>query len=66
MGVKALSYMNSVILALIRNYKLSEKVATKAVKNSYLYESLIESPTETMHDSINTSASNVYAEIYGK
>ena len=66
MGVKALSYMDSVILALIRNYRLPEEDATRAVKSSYLYESLIENPTDTMHDSINTSADNVYAEIYGE
>ena len=58
MNTKALSYMNCVILSLIRRYDLSEQAATNAVKKSYLYESL--------HDSINSSADDVYYEIFGK
>lgn len=64
MSTKALSYMNSVILYLIRNYKISEAEATKAVKESYLYDSLIQYPAETMHDSISSSADDVYTEMF--
>ena len=66
MNTKALSYMNCVILSLIRRYDLSEQAATNAVKKSYLYESLQNEPEETLHDSINSSADDVYYEIFGK
>ena len=64
MSAKALSYMNCVILDLMKYYSLSEEAATNAVKRSYLYESLRQNPTETMHDSVSSSAADVYAEIY--
>lgn len=64
MSTKALSYMNSVILDLIRRYEIKESDATNAVKNSYLYESLQQYPEMTMHDSITSSADNVYAEVF--
>lgn len=65
MSLKALSYMNCVILRLIRKYNLTEEVATRAVKESFLYESLQKYPTDTMHDSVNTVADDVYSEIFG-
>lgn len=65
MSTKALSYMNCVILELIKYYSLSEEAATKAVMDSYLYDSLKQNPAETMHDSIRSSANDVYVEIYG-
>ena len=65
MSTKALSYMNCVILSLIKRYNLSEIAARKAVKESYLFDSLRQTPEETMHDSVNTSADDVYAEVYG-
>ena len=66
MNIKALSYMNCVVLSLIRRYNLSEAMARKAVKESYLFESLQQTPEDAMHDSIDTSADDVYVEIYGK
>ena len=65
MTTQALSYMNCVILNLIKRYNLSELAAKNAVKKSYLFESLRQSPEDTMHDSVDTSADDVYAEIYG-
>lgn len=65
MSTRALSYMNSVILDLIRRYNIEETEATNAVKASYLYESLQQFPEMTMHDSISSSTDDVYAEIYG-
>lgn len=62
MNTKALSYMDCVILSLIRRYDLSEQAATNAVKKSYLYELLQNEPEETMHD----SADDVYYEIFEK
>ena len=66
MNTKALSYMDCVILSLIRRYDLSEQAATNAVKKSYLYELLQNEPEETMHDSVNDSADDVYYEIFEK
>lgn len=66
MNAKALSYMNCVVLNLIRRYDLTEMAAREAVKSSYLFESLQKTPEEAMHDSVNTSADDVYLEIYGK
>lgn len=66
MNTKALSYMNCVVLNLIKRYNLSESSAREAVKKSYLFESLQQSPEDAMHDSVNTSADDVYSEIYGK
>ena len=65
MNIKALSYMNCVILNLIKRYNLSEFAARKAVKDSYLFELLQQTPEDAMHDSVNTSADDVYSEIYG-
>lgn len=65
MSTKALSYMNCVILRLIEKYNMSEANARKAVKESFLYQSLQENPVDTMHDSVNSSADDVYAEIFG-
>ena len=64
MKTNALSYMNCVILSLIRRYNLSEKAATNAVRNSFLYKSLQSDPEETMHDSVNSSADDVYYEMF--
>ena len=65
MNTKALSYLNCLVLRLIRRYNLSELAAKKAVKDSYLFESLKQTPEEAMHDSVNTSADDVYLEIFG-
>lgn len=65
MSANALSYMNCVILRLIEKYDLSEEKARKAVKDSFLYQSLQDNPIDTMHDSVNSSADDVYAEIFG-
>ena len=37
----------------------------QAVNESYLFESLQQTPEDAMCDSINTSADDVYSEIYG-
>jgi len=66
MNTKALSYMNCVVLSLIKRYNLSELAARNAVKESYLFEALQQTPEDTMHDSVNVSADDVYLEIYGR
>ena len=65
MSSKALSYMNCVILRLIEKYNLSEASARRAVKESFLYQSLQDNPIDTMHDSVNSSADDVYEEVFG-
>ena len=65
MNIKALSYMNCVIISLIKRYNLSESEARKAVKESYLFEALKQTPEDAMHDSVNVSADDVFLEIYG-
>ena len=65
MNTKALSYMNCVIISLIKRYNLSELEARKAVKQSYLFEVLQQAPEDAMHDSVNVSADDVFSEIYG-
>lgn len=65
MTMDALSYMDCVILRLIREYRLSENEAIKAVKDSFLYRMLQKYPADAMHDAVSTSAEEVYEEIYG-
>lgn len=65
MNIEALSYMNCVIISLIKRYNLSESEARKAVKESYLFEALKQTPEDAMHDSVNVSADDVFLEIYG-
>lgn len=58
----AKDYMNSVINVLIKKYHLSEIEAYKAVKKSFLYDSLMKFPDETLHDDIETNADFVYED----
>ena len=53
------------VVAELRRYNLSEKSARKAVQESFLLEALQNEPVETMHDSINSSADDVYDEVFG-
>lgn len=58
----AKEYMNSVTNVIMKKYHLSEIEAYKAVKNSFLYDSLIKFPDETLHDDIETNADFVYED----
>lgn len=58
----AKEYMKSVINSIIKRYNLSEIEAYKAVKESFLYDSLINFPDETLHDDIDTNADFVYED----
>lgn len=66
MNKKAVSYMNCVVSTLMERYDLTEIAAREAIKESYLFEALQKTPEEAMHDSVNTSADDVYLEIFGK
>lgn len=58
----AKEYMNSVVDVIVKKYKLSEIEAYKAVKKSFLYDSLMKFPDETLHDDIETNADFVYED----
>lgn len=58
----AKEYMNSVVNSIVKRHNLSELEAYKAVRNSFLYDSLIKFPDETLHDDIDTNADFVYED----
>ena len=55
-------YMDSVVMTIVKKYHLSEIESYKAVKQSFLYDSLINFPEETLHDDIETNADFVYQD----
>lgn len=57
---KVKEYKNSVLKCLMRKYGLSEFEANKAIRQSYLPESLKKYPEETIHDDIETTADDIY------
>ena len=59
----AKEYMNSVIEILVRKYNISEIESYKIVKKSFLYDSLLKFPDETIHDDIETNADFVYQDF---
>lgn len=58
----AKEYMNAVVNSIVKRHKLSEIDAYKAVRGSFLYDSLINFPDETLHDDIETNANFVYED----
>ncbi len=58
----AKKYMNSVVEIIIRKYSLSEIESYKAVKSSFLYDSLNKFPDETIHDDMETNADFIYQD----
>lgn len=62
MSKDAKKYMNAVIDVLIKKFNMTEIEAYKMVKNSFLYDSLIKFPKETVHDDIETNAYFVYQD----
>ena len=62
MWKEAKEYMDSVVMTIAKKYRLSEIESYKAVKNSFLYDSLVNFPEETIHDDIETNADFVYAD----
>ena len=53
-------YKNSVIRCLMHKYDLSEFEANKAIRQSYLPDSLKNYPEETIHEDVETTADDVY------
>lgn len=58
----AKKYMNSVIETIIQKYNVPEIESYKLVKKSFLYDSLLKFPDETIHDDIETNADFVYED----
>lgn len=58
----AKQYMNSVVETIVKKYSLSEIESYKLVKCSFLYDSLIKFPDETLHDDIETNADIIYGD----
>lgn len=56
----AKQYMLSVVETIVKKYNLSEIESYKLVKKSFLYDSLVKFPDETLHDDIETNADFVY------
>lgn len=54
--------MEAVVDVLVKKFNMSEIEAYKAVKQSFLYDSLIKFPQETLHDDIETNAEFVYQD----
>lgn len=55
-------YMNSVVETIVRKYNISEIESYKIVRKSFLYDSLLKYPDETIHDDIETNADFVYED----
>lgn len=58
----AKKYMNSVIQTIVSKYNMLEIESYKLVKKSFLYDSLLKFPDETIHDDIETNANFVYED----
>jgi hypothetical protein len=60
MNKQAKEYKMKVVECLVNKYKLNEIEAMRAIRDSYLEDSLKFYPNETIHDDIETNADNVY------
>lgn len=58
----AKTYMNSVAESIIQKYHISELEAFRMIRSSFLYDSLLKFPDETIHDDIDTNAAFVYED----
>jgi len=56
----AKEYKSKVVECLMHKYKMSEIEANRAIRISYLEDSLNCYPEETIHDDIEANADNVY------
>lgn len=62
MTKRAKEYMNAVIETLQTKYNMTEIEAYKAVKSSFLYDSLLYYVDATIHDDIEMNADFVYED----
>ena len=62
MNKRAKEYQKKVVDVLVRKYNMSELEAYKAIRTTFLYDSLCLYPEETLHDDIETNADFVYED----
>lgn len=62
MRKNAKEYMSNVAETLVKKYNVSEIESYKMIKLSFLYDSLLKFPDETIHDDIETNADFVYQD----
>lgn len=60
---KAKEYMSAVSKVLVRKYGTTEIEAHKIIKNSFLYDSLLYYPDETIHDDVEMNADAVWEDL---
>lgn len=58
----AKEYKASVIEVLMRKYNMNQLEAEKAIRQTFLQDSLLYFPEETIHDDIETTADEVYED----
>lgn len=60
MNKQAKEYKSKVVECLMQKYKMTEIESMRAIRSSYLEDSLKCYPDETIHDDIEVNADNVY------
>lgn len=60
------SYIECLKDILQRKYQLSGEMALNIITSSYIMESLIDYPEETLHEDIETHADNIYEDWTGE
>ena len=59
-------YIEGLQDVLQRKYQISEDKALNMITSSYIMDSLIDYPEETLHDDIETHADNIYEDQVSK
>ena len=62
----AKTYIEALKDTLKTKYQLSDSKVSSLVMDSYVIESLIDYPEETLHDDIETHADNIYEDWVGE
>lgn len=62
MAKEAKKYMRAVTKVLMLKYGLTEIEAHKAIRSTFLYDSLLYHAEETIHDDVETNAEFVYQD----
>lgn len=62
----AKTYIEALKDTLKTKYQLSDSKVSSLVMDSYVIESLIDYPEETLHDDIEAHADNIYEDWIGK
>lgn len=59
-------YIEGLQAVLQRKYQISEEKALNMITSSYIMDSLIDYPEETLHDDIEAHADNIYEDQVSK